>query len=154
MRKKMMVYGMLISSLYIHANSVQKVVYSTQSEPNVLQLGALELYCLQTVPFEAMVSGNDTDQKTVALTLPGVVVGQLDCEKINAVKGTGYQVALRNDTQRNQLIITYDPTRVFVTYAPTLSIDMQHGIVVRFFDQAVLRTMRSQDKPVLCVACL
>jgi hypothetical protein len=154
MNRGMIVYSMLISVLYIHANSVQKVVYCAQTEPNMLQVGALELYCVQAVPFEALISGNDTDKKTIALTLPDLVFGQSDREKINAIKGAGYHVALRHDTRHQQLVITYDPTYVFVTYAPTLSIDMQHGIVVRFFDQVLLRTMRSQDKPVLCVACL
>ena len=141
-----------VSSVY--ANSIEKVIYCAQSGPEMLQMGVFELYFTQNISCEAIQSDSDVHKATLHLLLSGVAIKPSDLATINGIKGTGYQVALHHKNKQYELVITYDPARVLITCGPTISIDMQHGLSIRFFDQLVLHKMRTQDKPVLCVACL
>lgn len=154
MKKVLSVCCIVLSASSVSATSVQKVVYCAQSEPDMLQVGSLELYFTQQISCEAIKSDSNTSHATLQVPLSVVVVKPSDMATLNEIKGAGYQVAVQSKNKQYELVITYDPQRVLITCAPTLSIDMQHGLVIRFFDQIVLHKMRSQDKPVLCVACL
>ena len=154
MKRILFFYGLLLSVSCLYGNSIQKVIYCSQAGPDHLQAGALELYFAQKPQFEVSTAENGGNKATLQIMLFGIVVKPSDLENINRIKGSGYQMAVRRNNNQYECVITYDPTHVLITYAPTLSMDMQHGIVVRFFDQAVLHKMRNQDKPVLCVACL
>jgi hypothetical protein len=154
MKKIVSILCIVLSASDVCAHSSARVSYSTQTESDMLQVGALELYCAQNMQYEARASACDAHKATLHFQLPGVVIQPPDLATLNGIQGAGYQIALQAKNKQYELVITYDPTLVLVTYAPTVSIDMQHGLVIRFFDQMILQKMRSHDKPVLCVACL
>jgi len=154
MKRIVSILCIVLSASDVCAHIGARIRYSTQTESDMLQVGALELYCTQNMPCEASASGGDAHKATLRFQLSGVVIQPSDLVTLNEIKGVGYQIALRAKSKQHELVITYDPALVLVTYAPTISIDMQHGLIIRFFDQMILQKMRSHDKPVLCVACL
>ncbi len=155
MKKGMSFCVLMVTIPYICANNLEKVVYCGQSSPDMLQKGVLELYFARTVQQLPMQSKSNGQTITMQFSLADVAVKPSDIAAINGIQGAGYTVKMHSNVHKQyDLVITYDVTRVLVAYAPTISIDMQHGLVIRFFDQEVLQKMRNQDKPILCVAFL
>jgi hypothetical protein len=154
MKKVLSIACLVLSVSYVYANSITKVSYCAQAEQDMLQVGVLELYFAQNLLCKADTFERDAHKATIQVQFSGVGIQPSDYATLNGIHGVGYQVTLRSNNKQHELVITYDPALVFITHAPTISIDMQHGLIIRFFDQAVLQKMRNQDKPILCVACL
>jgi hypothetical protein len=79
---------------------------------------------------------------------------QAEKAQLHAVTSEGYAMSATVQNGTAIITVTYDPAKVSVVCSPLVSISLQHGVVMRFFDQSLLKKLSDQSKPILSVACL
>ncbi len=154
MKNKLMLVVLLAGSTYLYGVKIQRVVHHSQNDSQALELSVLEVYFSQQPCLDMARPVTDNAQHALVLQCSDLEISSVDSKKFQAVMGDGYAVSTAAHGNGSKIIITYDPEKVSVVCCPVVSISMQHGVVIRFFDQSVLKKLSDQTKPILSVAYL
>lgn len=147
-------FGVLVISAQVYGITIQKIVHHNQSDQQMLELSVLELYFSQAPCFNFVRSVIDTGKHMLILQCPDLDISVADRKKLDSIRGDGYMVTTSVQPNDVKITITYDADAVSVVCSPVVSISMQHGVVIRFFDQSLLKKLSDQNRPILSVACL
>lgn len=147
-------FAVLLVSVRVYGITIQKIVHHDHSDQQMIELCVLELYFSQPPCFNFIRSVIDNGKHMLILQCPDLDISTADKKKLDSIASDGYTVTASMQPNNGKITITYDADIVSVVCSPVVSISMQHGVVIRFFDQSLLKKLSDQSRPILSVACL
>jgi len=138
-------------------NQVQGIYHQKNNEKNCLEIGhmllifAREPQGISLAPQRQILS-NGMNQLT--FTCDNTYAGNDLLKKSNVSVSNMYTIQFEAQDKKLLIVITYDPKKVQVQYAPYTALDMRKGYVIRFFDCTILSHINNRESYILQTAAM